>query len=92
MSIRDALALTEKTVEIRGHVVTLRRPSALDLMEALEVSRTQPDRLYLWLVFRHLVENGRPVFASADEVAGADAVMVQLIGRACEVLYEEGRD
>jgi hypothetical protein len=92
MSIRDALTLKPKTVEIDGQAVTLKRPSALDLLEALEESKRAPERLYLWLVWRHLIEDGRPVFASADEVAGCDARMVQLIGKQCELLYEEGRD
>jgi hypothetical protein len=92
MSIRDALTLKPKTVEIDGHSVTLVRPSALDLLEALEESKRAPERLYLWLVARHLIEDGRPVFASAEEVGRADAVLVQKIGRQCELLYEEGRD
>jgi hypothetical protein len=92
MSIRDALTLKPKTVDIDGHAVTLRRPSALDLLEALEEAKLNPSRMYLWLVWRHLIEDGRPVFASVDEVAGCDARMVQRIGKACELLYEEGRD
>jgi hypothetical protein len=92
MSIRDALTLKPKTVEIDGHSVTLRRPSALDLLELLEESKRAPERIYLWLVWRHLIENGLPVFKSADEVGGCDALMVQRIGRECEALYEEGRD
>jgi hypothetical protein len=92
MSIRDALTLKPKTVDIDGHAVTLRRPSALDLLEALEEAKMNPSRMYLWLVWRHLIEDGRPVFASVDEVAGCDARMVQRIGKACELLYEEGRD
>jgi len=92
MSIRDALTLKPKTVDIDGHLVTLARPSALDLLEALEESKRAPERLYLWLVSRHLLENGRRVFQSPEEVGACDAMLVQKIGRQCELLYEEGRD
>jgi erythromycin esterase-like protein len=92
MSIRDALTLRDKTVDIGGHVVTLSRPSALDLLETLEESRRAPERLYLWLVAKHLVENGKRVFSSPEEVEKCDAILVQKIGRECEKLYEEGRD
>ena len=92
MSIKDALTLKPKTVEIDGHSVTLARPSALDLLEALEESKRAPERLYLWLVARHLLEDGKPVFSSPDEVGACDALLVQKVGRECEKLYEEGRD
>lgn len=93
MSIRDALTLRDwKGTLPDGTPVVLRRPSALDLLEALEVNAKTPERLGAWMVARHLVEDGVPVFASVDEALAADAFMVQRIAQLVEPLYAEGRD
>jgi hypothetical protein len=93
MSIRDALILREWRGALPdGTAVALRRPSALDLVEALEVNQKQPERLGAWMVARHLVEDGKPVFASVDEALAADAFTVQRIAQMVEPLYAEGRD
>jgi hypothetical protein len=91
-SIRDALAMRPATIEVAGCTVQLRRPSALDLVEALEVSANNPSRLHAWFVWRHLIENGDPVFGSLDEALAADAHTVTAIAREVERLYAEGRD
>jgi hypothetical protein len=91
-SIRDALSLADHRAELCGAVVTLRRPSALDLIEAIEVSSNTPARLHAWFVWRHLVEDGKPVFSSLDEALAADAHTVTAIAKEVEKLYSEGRD
>jgi predicted DNA-binding ArsR family transcriptional regulator len=93
MSIRDALKLRNWRGQLPdGTAVELRRPSVLDLIEALEVSAKTPERVQAWMVLRHLVENGEPVFASVDEVLASDALVVQRIAQMAEALYSEGRD
>jgi len=93
MSIRDALTLKNWNGTLpNGVAVELRRPSALDLIEALDVSTKTPERLSAWMVARHLVENGSPVFASGEEALNADAVTVQQISALVARLYAEGRD
>lgn len=91
-SIRDALSLRDHRVELCGAVATLRRPSALDLVEALEVSANHPTKLHAWFVWRHLVEDGAPVFGSLEEALAADAHTVTAIAKEVERLYAEGRD
>lgn len=93
MSIKDALTLKNWNGTLpNGVAVELRRPSALDLIEALDMSAKDPQRLSAWMVARHLVENGAPVFASVDEALAADAFTVQKISALVERLYAEGRD
>ncbi len=93
MSIREALMLRDWHGTLPdGTPVVLRRPSALDLLEALEVNARTPDRLGAWMVARHLVEDGAPVFASVDEALAADAFVVQKIAQLGEPRYAEGRD
>lgn len=90
---RDIFSLRPEPLELAGHNFQLRRPSALDLMEALAVGRDTPDRFHCWLVLRHLLDaEGNPVFSSIDEVMNADALMVMKAGKAAEELYGEGRD
>lgn len=90
--IRDILTAKPKFVTVAGREVELARPSALDLLEALEQAKLKPETLLAWFVFKHLRENGQPVFLSLDEVMACDAIMVQQIGREAQALYEEGRD
>lgn len=90
--IRDALLLKDAKAVLSFGEVTLRRPSAADVIEATEVAARTPNRLYAHLVYRHLVENGSPVFSSVDEVMGCDGLRVLEIGKAIDALYGEGRD
>jgi len=92
MSIRDALTLKDWHGTYNGSPVVFRRPSALDLIEALEVNQKSPERLGAWMVARHLVEDGKPVFASLDEALGADAHVIASLSKLVEPLYAEGRD
>lgn len=94
MSIADALQLRNVEVDLPcGQRVTLRRPSALDFIEGAEVAAKEPARLYAWLAYRHLLDGfGRPVFATVEAALESDGRIVMQLGKACEVLYEEGRD
>lgn len=91
-SIRDAFTLRDHTETIGDVAFTLRRPSALDVLEALDVGAKTPTRVPAWLVWRHLVENGEPVFRSLEEVLESDGVLVARLAEAAERLYTEGRD
>jgi hypothetical protein len=94
MSIRDALLRKPVNRQLKdGTPFVLRRPSALDLIEAIEVSKATPERLAAWLTCRHLIDDGqRPIFLCIEEVLAADGATVAEIAAAAEALYSEGRD
>lgn len=93
MSIRDALTLKEKHCTLKdGTAFTLRRPTALDMIDAVEFSASTPERISAWLVLMHLVENGAPVFTTIEQALVADGNTVMQISAAAEALYGEGRD
>ena len=91
-NIRDILTCKPLQMQFRGADIELRRPSALDLLEALQVSKDTPERLYAWFVLRHLMQDGKPVFSSIDEVLASYAPFVSELGAEIQRLYEEGRD
>lgn len=93
-SIRDALQLKPVMRQLRdGSAYWLRRPSALDLIEAIEVQKSMPDRLHAWLAFRHVLDHDRqPVWGSIEEALAAPAQLVTEVAVAAEALYGEGRD
>lgn len=97
MSISDALSLKPVQRQLAdGTPYWLRRPTAADLIDAIEFSKASPERLHAWLVWKHLmdVENGilEPVFGSIEEVMRSSATTVATIGAEAERLYSEGRD
>lgn len=93
MTIRDALLLRNTFAELSFGAVVLRRPSAADVIEAMDVSTKSPNHLYAHLVWRHLLdETGAPAFDSLERVLQCDGARVLEIGRAAERLYAEGRD
>ena len=91
-SIRDIFACSPKRITFKGVDVDLRRPSALDLLEAIQVGKDTPEHLYAWFVYAHLEQDGKRVFHSVDEVLASYAPYVVELGREIELLYEEGRD
>lgn len=92
-NIRDILTLRIHRTTVDGVPFGLRRPSALDLIEALQVSKDKPEHLHAWLVMRHALDtDDKPLFNSIADVLDADALTVQKIGRMAEELYSEGRD
>lgn len=90
--IRAMFTLAPVRFEYRGTPIDIRRPSALDIIEALELSKTKPEHLFAWFVFRHIEHDGKPVFASVDDALAADGLAVTELGREVELLYGEGRD
>ena len=93
MSIRDALTLKEKACTLKdGTAFTLRRPTALDMIDAVEFSAASPERINAWLVLTHLIEHGAPVFTTIEQALVADGNTVMQISAAAEALYSEGRD
>lgn len=93
MSIVDAIALRSVFVEIRpGLSVELRRPSALDFVDAVQAAERAPGQLYAWLAWRHARRDGGALFTSLEHALDSDGQTVRAIGQAAERLYEEGRD
>lgn len=90
--IRAIFTLQPVRIDWRGTPLDIRRPSALDIIEALEVSKAQPERMYAWFVFRHLEHAGKPVFPTLDDALAADGHAIVELGREVERLYGEGRD
>lgn len=89
MSIKDALTLKNSVKEIEGTVFHFRRPSAADMIAAVEES--QHKNFTLWLVFNHLIEvNGTPVFKSVEEVMECDGKMILALASHIDSLYGEG--
>ena len=75
-----------------GTTITVARPSALDMIEAIRESKANPDTFGAWLVYRHARVDGGPMFASLDEVLRGDAHAVAAVSAGIQKLYEEGRD
>ena len=93
MNIRDAILLRPVVVTLGcGASVELLRPSALDLVDAIQVAEKTPGHLHAWMAFRHARADGRKLFDSLEQALDADGMVVFQIGRECEKLYEEGRD
>lgn len=93
MSIADAIALRSVIVEVRpGLSVELRRPSALDFIDAVQFAERAPAQLYAWLAWRHARNDGGALFTSLEHALDSDGATVRAIGQAAERLYEEGRD
>lgn len=91
--IRAMFTLSPYPITVAGRELYLRRPSALDIIEALQASKEMPDRMAAWFAWRHLVDEHRaPVFVSIDEALAADGLWIAKIGRMTEELYGEGRD
>ena len=90
--IRSIFTLEPVRIDWRGTPLDIRRPSALDIIEALEVSKSNPERMYAWFSFRHLEHAGKPVFESIEDALAADGGAIIELGREVERLYGEGRD
>lgn len=94
MSIRDAIRLRPVQKTLRdGTPYVLRRPSALDLIEAIEMQKTAPDRMQAWMAHRHVLDvDLTPVWNSLDEALAAPAALVTELAMEADKLYAEGRD
>lgn len=94
MNIRDALQLSPaRRILPDGTPYVLSRPTALDLIEAIEFSKENGSQLHAWLCWRHLRDSDeKPVFHSLAEALAAPASIVTHIGTEADKLYSEGRD
>ena len=93
MSLKEALQLKPFTTKIpSGLEITVRRPNTLDLIEALNISKNDPEKFGAWMVFNHLQEDGANVFANLDEVLQCDVTIVNEIASVVEKLYGEGKN
>lgn len=91
--ISDAFNLRNAEIVLPGGVkIAVRRPSALDMVEAIQQSKSAPETFGAWLVYRHALADGGPMFASIDEVLRSDAHAVAAASAGIQRLYEEGRD
>lgn len=91
--ISDALRLRPATVAVGAETIAVSRPSVLDMIDALEHSRTSPDTMLPWLVLRHARDAaGAPMFSTLEEVMECDMHAVSALGQGIQRLYEEGRD
>jgi hypothetical protein len=89
MSIREALLLKNHSVEIQGTTFTFRRPSAADLIAAVEESKNP--NFSAWLVKNHLLdEEGKPFFSNVNEVLESDGMTIFILASEIDKLYGEG--
>jgi len=92
MNLREALLLKDAEFQLsNGITATLRRPSALDLVEVIEIAKEKPAEVPFLLVYKHLMDNGKPFFNNPEEVKNADGKLVNEIFTKIEELYGEGR-
>jgi len=92
MNLREALLLKDAEFQLsNGITATLRRPSALDLVEVIEIAKEKPTEVPFLLVYKHLMDNGKPFFNNPEEVKNADGKLVNEIFTKIEELYGEGR-
>lgn len=92
MSIREALKLKNYECQIGGEKITLRRPSAMDMVEAVEFSKKEPNKFGAWLVYNHLIEDGQKMFSNIEDVLKCDGNVIAAIAVEIDKLYGEGRD
>lgn len=92
MSIKNALALRNHTCQAEGHTFVLRRPSIADLAEAVVQAKAGDPHFSCWLVFNHLVEDGKPVFDSPQEVLTCDGSLITYLVDQIDSLYGEVQD
>lgn len=91
--IKDALLRRNTTITLGDIVFECTRPSAIDLIEAIEFTSHSADKLSGWLVARHLVENGQPVFKDHIEaLEQCDCHLLSKLAFQIESLYNEGKD
>lgn len=90
ISLKDALSLKNKEVELEGTKMTLRRPSLADLADVYVKSKEDGVNFTAWLVYNHLLEDGKQYFSSPDEVLKCDGLMIEKIAMEIDKLYSEG--
>jgi len=89
MNIKDALSLKPVVVTAGEHSFTLRRPSVADLAQAVEESKKAEPHFTCWLIANHLVEDGKPIFDSPEEVLACDASLITFLATKLDEIYSE---
>ena len=91
--IRAMLALEPVRVDVDGAEVLIKRPTLADLIDAIEVNRTQPENGKYWQLQRHtMAPDGTQLFADIAAAAQCPAHIAALLSVRIESLYNEGRD
>jgi hypothetical protein len=88
MSIKNALALRNHTCQAEGHTFVLRRPSIADMAEAVVQAKQGDPGFSAWLVMNHLVEDGKPVFDTPEEVLACDGSLINFLVTEIDGLYD----
>lgn len=89
MSIKDALLLKNIVIEYQEEKFTFRRPSAADMIAAVEKAKS--DDFVPWLVLNHLLsEDGQPFFITIEEVLQSDGRTIFFLASEIDKLYGEG--
>jgi hypothetical protein len=89
--MNDALRGLPKTIEYRGEVVVLRRPTVADLVAALD-AESRGLQMSAWYVANHVLGPDRGPLYCYDEVMKLNAPAVVGLSREIEKLYTEGLD
>lgn len=92
MPIKDALKLKDHVCSIQDHTFVLRRPSVADLAQAVAEAKQGDPHFSCWLVFNHLVEDGKPVFDNQEEVLSCDGGLINFLVNEIDRLYGESQD
>lgn len=97
MSISDAIRMKPVQRQLKdGTAYWLRRPSALDVVEAIEFNKANEAKMHAWLCWKHLMDSKdgilEPVFETLEQALAADAAVVIQVGTEADRLYSEGRD
>jgi len=88
MSIKNALQLKNHTCQAEGHTFVLRRPSIADMAEAVVQAKQGDPGFSCWLVMNHLVEDGKPVFDTPEEVLACDGSLINFLVSEIDGLYD----
>jgi hypothetical protein len=90
--LKEALRMQPKTVKVGDLELTLRRPSLVDFAVACEKAKENEAMFSYWLVYNHLLDAGKPVFKTPEEVLECDVKLITDIAAEIDKLYGEGRD
>lgn len=91
--LRAILALEPVPVDYRGARLMLKRPTLLDLVEAMEANAVGTAHARAWAIHRHVLdENGTPVFATPETALACPSGLAAKVFPMIEGLYQEGSD
>jgi hypothetical protein len=91
--LRSILALEPVPFEYMGVPLKLKRPSLIDLVEAVEANAVGTAHARAWAIHRHVLdENGTPVFATPETALACPSGLAAKTMPMIEELYKEGSD